>query len=71
MITNDLQMIVILIVSAVGLFFLAGYAETVKSSMWRLLYLVPALIAFFFVWLAGFEWALIPACGIGRSRIFI
>ncbi len=61
MITNDLQMVVILIVSAVGLFFLAGYAEKVKSSMWRLLYLIPALIAFFFVWLAGFELALIPA----------
>ena len=51
----DILLLVLELVLMAVLFFLAGYAEKAKNSKWRLLYLIPVLVSFAFIAIAGFE----------------
>ena len=55
MIFYDILLIVLLLISVVLLYFLAGYAVRAVSSKWRILYAVPALLCIVITAVAGFE----------------
>lgn len=57
----DIMLIVIELLACLLLWLLAGYAERVISSKWRLCYLAPALLCLLLVFCAGFEPLMIGA----------
>ena len=57
----DIILTVIVPVLAAVLWWLAGYAEKVCNSKWRLCWLTPAAIGFLLLYMSGFEKLMIPA----------
>ncbi|MBO4867374.1 MAG: peptidase S41 [Ruminococcus sp.] len=59
--TLDIVMLVLLPLLSGALWYMAGYADRVKNSKWRLLWLVPVASCFLIVYVSGLEKLLIPA----------
>ena len=57
----DLVIIALMPLSGVLLWVLANYAEKVRSSRWRICWLVPAFLTAILTYLAGFEKLMLPA----------
>lgn len=58
---QDIRMICTILVLAVILFFLAGYAQKNKHSMFRLPYLLPSFLVLIYLCITDFEISLLPA----------
>lgn len=59
--TLDIVTLVLLPLMSGGLWFMAGLADRVKNSKWRLLWLIPVASCFLIVYVGGVEKLLIPA----------
>ncbi len=59
--TLDIVTLVLLPLMSGGLWYMAGHADRVKNSKWRLLWLIPTASCFLIVYVAGVEKLLIPA----------
>ncbi len=59
--TLDIVTLVLLPLMSGGLWYMAGHADRVKNSKWRLLWLIPMASCFLIVYVAGVEKLLIPA----------
>ncbi len=59
--TLDIVTFVLLPLMSGGLWYMAGHADRVKNSKWRLLWLIPMASCFLIVYVAGVEKLLIPA----------
>ncbi|MBD5097655.1 MAG: hypothetical protein HDT40_11840 [Lachnospiraceae bacterium] len=59
MIKSDLYLILIELAFSIGLYFLADYADKVKSTKWKLLYVVPLIVCIGFIAFAGEEISLL------------
>lgn len=59
MIKSDLYLILIELAFSIGLYFLADYADKVKSTKWKLLYIVPLIVCIIFIAFTGEEIALL------------
>ena len=59
--TLDIVTFVLLPLMSGGLWYMAGHADRVKNSKWRLLWLIPMASCFMIVYVAGVEKLLIPA----------
>lgn len=59
MIKSDLYLILIELAFSIGLYFLADYADKVKSTKWKLLYVVPLIVCIVFIAFTGEEISLL------------
>lgn len=59
MIKSDLYLILTELAFSIGLYFLADYADKVKSTKWKLLYIVPLIVCIIFIAFTGEEIALL------------
>ncbi|MCM1288230.1 MAG: S41 family peptidase [Clostridium sp.] len=59
MIKSDLYLILIELAFSIGLYFLADYADKVKSTKWKLLYVVPLIVCMAFIAFTGEEISLL------------
>ncbi|MDE5872310.1 MAG: hypothetical protein K2H07_00185, partial [Lachnospiraceae bacterium] len=59
MIKSDLYLILIELAFSIGLYFLADYADKVKSTKWKLLYVVPLIVCIGFIAFTGEEISLL------------
>ncbi len=59
---KDICFLFFLLIIMAVLFLLTKRMEEVKSSKWRLLYLLPIVLFFFYVGIYGLEWELLVAC---------
>ena len=57
----DIVIIAVLPALSIALWMMADFTEKVRSSRWRMLWLVPGLICLSLVYIAGFEKLMIPA----------
>lgn len=60
MVITDLCLIFLELAFSIGLYFLAGYAEKVKSTKWKLLYVLPLIVCILFIAFTGEEISLLP-----------
>lgn len=56
---EDLMLLLLELVFAIGLYILAGYSEKVVSSKWRLCYGIPFIVCLFGIAFFGFEVAML------------
>lgn len=59
MIKSDLYLILTELAFSIGLYFLADYSDKVKSTKWKLLYMVPLIVCIIFIAFTGEEIALL------------
>lgn len=59
MIKSDLYLILTELAFSIGLYFLADYADKVKSTKWKLLYMVPLIVCIIFIAFTGEEISLL------------
>lgn len=59
MIKSDLYLILIELAFSIGLYFLAAYADKVKSTKWKILYVVPLIVCMAFIAFTGEEISLL------------
>lgn len=61
MIYTDIGYIILELLSGIGLYVLAAYAEKALNTKWRLCYVLPMIFSVFAIALYGFEWSLLGA----------
>lgn len=59
MIRSDLYLILIELAFSIGLYFLADYADKVKSTKWKILYVIPLIVCIAFIAFTGEEISLL------------
>lgn len=59
MIKSDLYLILLELAFSIGLYFLADYADKVKSTKWKILYVVPLIVCMVFIAFTGEEISLL------------